>query len=808
MKNLNKLISPILIIALLSLALLSSCSLWGGSQGNQQKMSFAETVFEVTLSQPLSQGEILLLEVLDEITGITLNPTRYEMKLKDEYSYFIRVPLGVGSAIKYRYVRQSLADSSIERDTSGKTVAYRLTVVRKAAVVRDYVTGWDSSTFTGPIGEISGFIYDKKTEAPLAEIMVSINGLQTFTSSDGFYEIKNIPVGEYNLVAYHPAGRMQAFQQRAIIAANCVTPASFGMHSAKLVSITFRMTPPEQEKTEGVVRLIGNLYSLGNSLREQRGGVSVLASQAPVMQRQENGEFALTLDLPEGFDLRYKYSLGDGFINAERKENGGFNSRQVIIPNKSITLHDAVSTWSSSGSTPVVFSLTVPKYTPANDEIAIQFNPFVWMEPMPMQRESNGKWHFTLYSPLEYLNGAQFRFCRNAQCGLADDALTSGENAIGYQLDLAAGSKINYQLESWAGLAQVDFVFQPVSIPASHNIFIKGIELDPAFEKKDLPGSSWGIIDAAVTGANLFILSPTWSFSQNNSESKLNFGRDLLAFDLESLLATTQEAGLSSALYPQPRFSMKAGEYWTSSQLTYNWWHEWYKTYERFILHYADFAEAKGIQTLIIGGHEVAPAFPNGSLENGSPSNVPYDSAEIWSALIDKTRTRFSGQIYFALPYRSDMSNTPEFISKADAIYVEFSSAMSDSNSPSLEDLKTRVSQALDNTVYKLYATYQKPIILGMQYTALDGSASDCINAGGSCGEVIATMDDPFTNVDAAEQALIYQAIIEETIQRNWIFGLIAKGYRPSVNVLDNSASIYGKPAASVLAHYFNSLKR
>ena len=152
----------------------------------------------------------------------------------------------------------------------------------------------------------------------------------------------------------------------------------------------------------------------------------------------------------------------------------------------------------------------------------------------------------------EYLNGAQFRFCRNAQCGLADDALTSGPTASGYLLNL--GKPINYTLEKWAGLAQKPYTFSPISIP-SNNIYIKAIQMSTDFGKKDISTFKWGIVNAAVNGANMLLLTPTWTFSSSAAiEIAPKTGSDLLETDLDSVVALTNEAGLTLGLYPQPRF--------------------------------------------------------------------------------------------------------------------------------------------------------------------------------------------------------------------------------------------------------------
>lgn len=811
MKRLYKLISLILTGSIVVLSL-SGCSLFGSSGETTQRTTMAETVFEIVLPEPLNEGEILYLEMMDEVTGIALNPTRYEMEAKDDLSYYVRIPLVRDSVVKYRYVRQGTTSNLIEHDSNGNQIQYRISTIKKAAVVSDFIASWDTSGFYGTVGEISGFIYDDDTESPLTEIMVFINGQRTTTASDGYYEIRNIPIGEYALVAMHTDGSYQIFQQAAVIAENSVTPASFGMQSADMVEVTFVVTPPENETTVGDMRFISNLYSLGNTYSEKKGGISVLASQSPLLELQKNGGYSITLDLPEGFDLQYKFSLGDGFINAEHAADGSYNVRQLIVPGKKTRINNTVQSWYSTGSQPVTFNLTVPENTPANDVVSIQFNPFVWMESIPMRQIAQNQWTYTLYSPQEYLHNAQFRFCRNYQCGLADDSLTSGSNASGYLLDLSNTSmqEINYELLEWAGLSTGQYTFSPVAIPADNSIYIKAVEFDSGFNNKDLSTYEWGLVDAAVNGTNMLILTPTWTFPISSSDQTFNKpGNDLMFPDLDEVNSYAMEVGLSLSLYPQPAFAADSTlDYWQNADLSYSWWEDWFEKYERFMLHYASYAEANGIQTLIIGGSQVSPAFPGGKLPNGNASNTPYGFSDNWSALIDSIRTKFSGQLFFALPYSSTLEDTPDFVGKADAIYIEFSSAFVETHLAGISELKASFSQILDSEVYKLYASYQKPVILGIHYAAIDGSAADCANYSTSCLDFVDARTDPFIYVDLAEQAQIYQAIIEEAIQRSWIFGVVSKGYNPAVSVQDNSSSIYGKPAASVIAHYYNSIIR
>jgi hypothetical protein len=254
-------------------------------------------------------------------------------------------------------------------------------------------------------------------------------------------------------------------------------------------------------------------------------------------------------------------------LNAERAKDGSYKTRQLIVPGHDIKVRNTVASWYSKGSSPVTFNLTVPDNTPENDIVSIQFNPFVWMEPIPMQKISKNHWSFTLYGPQEYLNGAQFRFCRNAECGLADDALTSGPTASGYilNLDESSNQTINYVLEKWAGLKQASYSFTPITIP-SNNIYIKGVEISNDFGKKDLATFDWGIVNAAVNGANMLMLTPTWTFPASGTNGiTLKSGSDLFQSDLDKMVAFTKETDLSLGIFPQPRLEPGMEAYWNGS---------------------------------------------------------------------------------------------------------------------------------------------------------------------------------------------------------------------------------------------------
>jgi len=571
-----------------------------------------------------------------------------------------------------------------------------------------------------------------------------------------------------------------------------------------LVKVKFVVNSPEGTDPSAAIRLLGNTFSLGNTFAEITGGASNASYRSPVLVPRNDGKFEIDLLLPSGTDLRYKYSLGNGFINAEHDINNRFLTRQLIVPSKDTTIDDSILTWFSKGTNPVNFVVSVPENTPANDFVSIQFNPYVWLDPIPMRKTGKNQWTYTLYGPFEYLENSQYRFCRNDQCGAADDEMTKGKEGGGYQLSIQENQPltINYQIANWFGLQPIQYGLQPVDLPSTNTFFIKGFQLERNYDRTWLPAMDSGLIDMGVSGANWLFFSPTWSFSKTDLASAgLSSGSDVFSADIVPIKDKALAAGLTLAIYPQINTKEAFVDFWSSNGKSFNWWNAWFDEYERFIINYVDFSEAHGINTIIIGGRSASAGFPGGRLPDGNFSNTPFEFNDRWIKLFEKVRSRFSGQIGFAVPYSSYLEDAPQVISAADFIFLEFDSSLASSNSPTVGELESSFNAIVDKDIYKLYATYQKPVILSINYSSIDGSASNCINSGFKCSDLANG------SVDVAEQADIYQAILRSSVTKPWIYGLVSDGFNPAAAVQNASPSINGKPAIQVLSYFFNNLK-
>jgi len=154
------------IALILVAAFLSSCQIISGSDTPTSSASFplpptpvpqpmAEIFFAATIPAPLLPGESLVLSVVDEITGLALNPTNYTMQSGDSLHYYVALPFVVNSVVKYRYMKQS-GIPILEDKYDEQPVRYRLYYVGGPGEVMDTISSWIDSAFIGDLGRITG----------------------------------------------------------------------------------------------------------------------------------------------------------------------------------------------------------------------------------------------------------------------------------------------------------------------------------------------------------------------------------------------------------------------------------------------------------------------------------------------------------------------------------------------------------------------------------------------------------------------------------------------------------------------------
>lgn len=752
-----------------------------------------ETLVTFTVQPPpgTPAGEPIFLTMLDEVTGLALNTQPAPMQLSEEEASdgearrTITLPFPIGSVVKYRYERGDTALRAAELLSDGSAVRYRLYHVTGPGSVEDVISRWIDTDYALPTGRIQGQAVDEDKH-PIPNLLIAAGGAQTITAADGSFMLEGLPPGVHNLVGYAMDGAYEVFQQGAQVADGSTTPTPITLKKATFINVVFAVKPPAGTLPVVPLRMAGNLSQLGNAFADLAGGMSGAAANMPVLSSLPDGRYTITVALPVGADIRYKYTLGDGFWNAERMPSGAFNLRQMIVPQETALIEDTIDAWFSGSTAAVTFDLTVPDDTPAGDFVSIQFSPlFGWTEPLSMWKLGENRWAYVLYSPLNLPGNVSYRYCRNGQCGAADDAQTPGAYGKGRPLEINEKPQtISDEVkawEDWSGGASA-------VLPAVEDVGERSPNYWAATGLLPDYHPSWdGLMPAAFEtihayGSNRIILRPTWTYGRRAPGNQLPIlapqpGRDPSFSELTKMAGQISERGMQAIVYPAPVFLIPQAEWWASAPRGESWWQVWFEQYRGFALHHASLAAASKAGTLILGGEWLRPALPGGSLPDGSPSDLPQDAEARWRDLISEVRTRFTGQVGWSLSYQ-DVLAPPVFLDQIDLIYLELPAGPGGDYEAALGQ---GLASWLDNTLLPFQVLENKPLVLG----------ANCPS-------------DP----DLQAQVDCYQALLAQANRLGWISGVAAEGFYPPAALRDASASVHGKPAAELLGLWFPALTR
>jgi len=374
------------------------------------------TFFASTPFGTPSDAEIYL-DIIDEVTGINFNPVRHKMNFVSENLYAVELSFPESSLIKYRYALGS-NPTTIEYNTGGKSVQYRvLDRQSEPLIARDVIASWVDSPVNISLGRIEGKLLDANTGQGIPNLLVNLNGMQTISKDTGDFRLDSALPGKYLLTIHSMDGRYQPFQQEAIIAPEASTPVEVFLLPRLDTRVTFIVTPPPEHNPTTPIRMIGNTTHFGNTYVESLGANCIKATDAPILLPQSDGTYHLTLDLPAGMDLEYKFSIGDGFWNAERQADGQFLTRKLTIPGENSVIIESIANWRAGDRTPVRIEAHSQPGDSIPQKLYIQFYSYTWAEPIPMWQDAeNSIWLYEVFSPLYLLPVVGYRMCYDAQC--------------------------------------------------------------------------------------------------------------------------------------------------------------------------------------------------------------------------------------------------------------------------------------------------------------------------------------------------------------------------------------------------------
>lgn len=805
----------ILFSSIIIISFLVSCSYPTGNDSQQQTMNkdvsnLATIPVEINFilklpGQSLTEDSIVL-EILDEVTGLPYNIKRYTLHKVNDQEYRTTLPIPAGSIIKYRYAKISQIYSP-EALYDGSPIRYRLFYADRNNTITDILQSWAGDQVDIDLGRLTGTIVDQKTLIPIPDILVSAGGQLTFSDTNGKFVLENLSGGVHNVVFYAMDGKYRTEQQGALISNGTTTPALMNLNPMPQVNVTFRISAPT-DALGAPIYMAGNLTQLGNTFSDLSGSMSIKPKRMPQLVSEDDGSFTINLILYAGTDLRYKFTLGDGYWNAEQHSTDGFHVRQLIIPDQDIIVNQDIASWRTSETEPITFQVSIPPDHSPQDVKYIQFKTTTWTEPIQLWPLGSGNYLYILFSPLDEALPIEYRFCRNENCKTArnvwDEA--SAQQVTASDIPQTMTSTIT-EWENWKPFDQNSetiFAFVPDK-PSGYSTMI---ELTPQMDPSWRVYAPIGISQIAAIGANTIIFSPQWVINSNTTTINPEIGTTPFHHELSALLNSAQLIDLDFGLYPQIGPDDHLESMMVSRNHSKEWWQHWFESYRRFVLNYANLAEQSGARYLIIGGKSVLPAIPDGIYPDGTSSDVPGDFNENWLELIADIRSTFGGELLWGTNVHQEMDPLPEFIGEFDQIYISMDSPLAMDQNASLETIKSGFTRIIDFHLYEVYRSTQKPITLALAYPSTDNAVQGCLIFESTCYNDGLFLSDEMAgySIDLNQQALIYNAIFPVTASRDWITGISIRGYDPTLTVLDGSSSISGKPAIDVVQYWFSGL--
>jgi len=789
----------VFILLVVILSLLSSCSKPGALLGlkTPADTNQIEVQFIVSLQNPLPPDSQLMLEIVDDVTGVYFNSTRYELAQADDLEYSMVIPLAILSDVKYRYVRVTNGVSFYEFNSSNEQVRFRILHIESPLIVEDQVAAWSDSLFYGQSGRISGQVIEAANNAPIPNLIVTAGGSEVLTSSDGSFLINNLPPGVHNLVVYSMDGVYSTFQQGARVDAGADTPARIFLVKRPTTEVDFIVSVPRKSIQNLPLRFVSNLSNLGNPYHDLSSGAAGSAVNFPVMTSITMNRYHIHLTLPVGFHLHYKYSYGDGFWNAELDSAGNFVVRDQLI-SQNTQIHDRVKTFTKTGFPPVTFNVKVPENTPLNETVSLQLNPFGWLPPLPMVNQGSRIWNFTILSPLQYVDSIGYRFCRNGQCEIA--AESGSENRT--FTPLSSSQTINTTVISWQGISdsQIDsskFLLQGNVTP--HPGFMAGFELSPFYLPEWQSFLQDGIDFIDQVGADWIIISPTATYSlQSDLPSiQIKAGLDMKWDEMVKMMSSFTINDKKLILFPTINYTHTVLIFDNPAMESEDYWITLFDRYQAFLYTNADLAQFMGCEALIIRDflQDLPPAPPDVQVTGIAIEDyVNLRTTEILNGL----RARFSGRLIGEIPLNGQKSKFPDWIGQVDELYITFTPSLINS-AQNISDLDLSFEGLLDSSVKALVDHYQKPVIIGVAFPSSSKTR-----------ELEEPQLNP-TNITATEselsnQAQLYSALLTSVASRDWIAGFFSRGLYPYVTLQDTSATVYRKPASEILWFWYHFL--
>lgn len=628
----------------------------------------------------------------------------------------------------------------------------RMVHVTQPVVIWDKVYSWGPSDVERPI-RLFGKITDKATGEPIVEAVIVGDGIITFPTGDGSYNL-NIRSGEHQVIVYLLDGSYKTKSQ--VHEFNGDKELNFELEKAKRAKVNIRIdaSPPPYHKVR--------IYTTA-----EQTGARFLYSNRFLTENFKTIDNEIELVLHEGQYVDYLYSVGNPAISFENKD--GQHVVRHFIAKDGLIIEDKVGSFSHPNTR--TLKVKVPDYTDSKDIIGIkEIHPtLLFMHP-----KGNNEWVLSLGGHLS--PEAEYRYYKSF-IGEGDER-TKKRN-------LASFSGLD-EVEAWK------FQTKPlqktaVSVPEIKNEFeIFAYPFDyHSSNTAILMENEIGTI--SEKGYHGIVLSQIWGYEMLEPTPKISRFKPMTlyahAFELRRLSKEAHDKGLRVFLYPQlvgaESFLGEGGPKTFSDQ----WWGTWLQEIEKFNLYNARTAQEAGIEFLMFQGRSPGMNMPDSYKQT-------YEKKQ--KEVMAKMRSIFTGKIIA----QADLEEGIDYWKDADIVTQKIWDHLVADKEASQEEIEIAVAKLLDTKYKPIRDKSGKPFLIDqLAYSSLDGA---------STGLTVPESEGANTDfhykypLDLEEQRRIHEAFYKAINLRNWIVGVNLFGYGFTDTPEDREVNPRAKPAEDV----------
>lgn len=296
------------------------------------------------------------------------------------------------------------------------------------------------------------------------------------------------------------------------------------------------------------------------------------------------------------------------------------------------------------------------------------------------------------------------------------------------------------------------------------------------------PASQRALDELFATGANYLSLLVTWY--QTNVGSTEIYRADNTPSDkeLEFVIRYAHAHGIKILLKPQVDFSNDK-EHWRG-QIQFDSptaWNDWFSSYRAFILHYAEFAQANGVEEFSIGTELVATTTRTAD----------------WRALIRAVRQKYTGLLTYSANHSGEEVQV-QFWNDLDFIGVNVFYHLTNYRTPTMSQI-LEGWQLPVRQLSNLHANFPKQPII---FTEVGYPSMDLASVWPWNWQRVGA-------VDIEEQTMLYQALFQtwwKHPDRPWFRGMFIWNWTADPDqggMEDANYTPHSKPAEDILRHYY-----